>query len=123
MAEGHAGLSGGLLKGVEVDDYHIDRFDAVRGDRGLVLGVAANVEQAAVNLGVQGLDAAVEHLGKAGQIADVLDGEAGLAQRTRRSAGRDQFHAKARQCLGKLHQAGLVGHTQQRTPNPLLCTH
>ena len=31
--------------------------------------------------GMQGLYAAVQHLGKAGEVADVLDGKAGLAQR------------------------------------------
>ena len=49
VAEGYAGLGGGLLKGVEVDDHHVDGLDAVGGDGGLVLRVAANVEQAAVN--------------------------------------------------------------------------
>ena len=74
-----------------------------------MLLVTANIEQAAVDLGVQGLDAAVEHLRKAGQVADVSDHQAGLAQSTRRSAGGDQFYAKADQCLGKIHQAVLVG--------------
>ena len=37
MAEGNAGLRGGLLKGVEVDHHHVDGLDAVRGDGGLVL--------------------------------------------------------------------------------------
>ena len=72
MAEGDAGLGGGLLEGVEVDDDHVDGLDAVRGDGGLVFAIAADVEQAAVDLGVEGLDAAVEHLGKAGEVADVL---------------------------------------------------
>ncbi len=120
MAEGDAGLSGGLLEGVEIDDHHVDGLDAVRGDGGLVFLVAANVEQAAVDLGMEGLDAAVEHLGKAGQIADVLDAEAGLAQCPRGAAGGDQLHAKAGQDAGKLDQAGLVGNAQQGAPN-LFC--
>ena len=116
-------LSGSLLKGVEVDHHHVDGLDALRGDGSLMLLVAANVKQAAMNLGVQRLDAAVEHLRKAGQIADVLYDQAGLAQRARRSAGGNQLHAKARQHLGKLHQAGLVGHAQQRPPDPLFRNH
>ena len=84
MAEGDAGLGGGFLKGIEIDDDHVDGLDAVRGDGGLVLLIAANVEQAAVDLGMEGLDAAVEHLGKAGELADVLDGEAGFAEGARR---------------------------------------
>ena len=51
VAEGDAGLRGGLLKGVEVDDHHIDGLDAVRGDGSFVLGVAADVEQAAMDTG------------------------------------------------------------------------
>ena len=49
VAEGYAGLGGGFLKGVEVDHHHVDGLDAVRGDGGLVLGVAANVEQTAMH--------------------------------------------------------------------------
>ena len=37
MAEGDAGLGGGFLKGVEIDDDHVDGLDAVGGDGGLVL--------------------------------------------------------------------------------------
>jgi hypothetical protein len=86
MTKCDAGLRGGFLKSIEIHNHHVDRLNAVRGDCGLVLGVAANVEQAAVNLGVEGLDAAVEHLGKAGQFADVFDSKAGLAQSARRPA-------------------------------------
>ncbi len=109
MAEGYAGLGGGFLKGVEVHHHHIDGLDAVGGDGGFVLLVAANIEQAAVDFGVQGLDAAVEHLREAGEVADVFDGQAGLAQSTCGSAGGDQLDAKAGQRLGKLHQADFVG--------------
>ncbi len=35
---------------------------------------------------MQGLDAAVEHLGEAGEIADVFDGQAGLAKSLCRTA-------------------------------------
>ncbi len=62
MAEGDAGLRGGLLEGIEIDHHHVDGLDAVGGDGGFVLRVAANVEQAAMDAGVQGLHAAVQHL-------------------------------------------------------------
>ena len=101
VAEGDAGLGGGLLEGVEVDHHHVDGLDAVRGDGGFVLVVAADVEQAAVDLGMEGLDAAVEHLGKAGEVADVLDGEAGFAQGAGGAAGGDQFDAEAGQDAGQ----------------------
>ena len=123
MSKSNAGLRSRLLEGVEVDDDHVDRIDAVRGDGGLMLGVVADEEQSAVDLGVQGLDAPIEHLRKSCQLADVLDGKACLAQRARRAAGRDQLDAEASQSLGKLHQAALVGHTQQRPLYPFFRTH
>ncbi len=73
MAKGNAGLRGRLLKGVEIDHHHVDGLDAMRGHGGLVLGVAANVKQPAMHLGMQGLHAPVQHLREAGQFADVLD--------------------------------------------------
>src|ERR1039457_4086442 len=75
-----------------------------------------------MDLGVQGLDAAIEHLWKAGEVADVHYAQAALAQGARRSAGGDQFHSKARQHLGKLHQTGFVRHAEQGTPNPYIST-
>jgi hypothetical protein len=49
-------------------------------DGGYVLGVVADVEDATVDPGVEGLDAAVEHLGKAGEVADIADCEACVAE-------------------------------------------
>ena len=43
-----------------------------------VRGIAADVEDSAVDLGVQRLDAAVEHLREAGEVGDVADFEAGI---------------------------------------------
>ncbi len=74
----HARLGRGLLEFIQVDDDDVDGRDAVLGDRRPVLRIIATVEDAAVHLGMQGLDAAVEHLGEAGERAD-LDGiDAGL---------------------------------------------
>ena len=111
MAESHIGLSCRLFKGVKVHDHHVDGLNAVSGDRSFVVRIAANVEQAAMNEGMQRLHAAVEHFGKAGQLADVFDREPGIAQRARRAAGGNQFNPKAGKNLCKLHQAGFVGHT------------
>ena len=44
-----------------------------------------------MHAGVQRLDAAVEHLGEAGDFAHVLHGEPGLPQRARRPSGGDQI--------------------------------
>ena len=50
---------------------------------------------------MEGLDAAVEHLGEAGEVADVAHGEAGFAQRAGGAAGGDQFDAEAGERLAK----------------------
>ena len=78
-----------------------------------MLGVVADREQAAMHLGMQRLDAAVHHFGKAGQLGDVLDLQPGLGDRLRGAAGRDQLDAVAGQRLGELDQAGLVGNGNQ----------
>ena len=103
------------LEGVEVDDDEIDRRDGVLGRLRLVLGVAAHGEQAAVDLGMQRLHAAVEHLGKSRQLRDVLDGEALGAQGRRRAPRRDELHAHAAPERGRTSaSAGLVRDGQKR---------
>ena len=64
------------LERIEVHDEEIDRRDAMREHRRLVLRVLADRQQAAVNLRVQRLDPPVHHLGKAGEIGDIADREA-----------------------------------------------
>ena len=109
VAEGNAGLRRGLLEGVEVDDDHVYGLDVVSGDGGFVVGIAANVEQTAVDARMQRLHAAVEHFGKAGEIADVLYRQAGLAECTRGATGRDQLDAETCEHLGEIDEAGFVG--------------
>ena len=104
-----AGAGCGGLEGIEIDDDHVDRLEAVLGDGGLVLGVDADMEDAAVDLGMQGLDAAVKHLGKAGEIGDVADIQAGLAEGAGRAAGRDELDAEGGEGAGEIDQAGLIG--------------
>ena len=71
-------------------------------------------EQAAVDLRVQRLDAAVEHLGKAGVLGDLGDREAGVGEQLGRAAGRQQLDAERRQLARELDDAGLVGNGDQR---------
>ena len=100
----------GFLERVEIDDQNIDRADVVRGHRFGMRGIVADGEQAAMHRRMQGLDAAVHHLRKAGQVGDVEDGEAGLAQRFARAAGRNELDAVAGERAGELDNPGLVGH-------------
>ena len=78
--------------------------------RGRVLRVVADREQAAVHLGMQRLDAAVHHLGKAGELGHVDDLEPGVRERLGGAAGRDELDAVAGERAGEIDQAGLVGH-------------
>ena len=65
---------------VEVRHHEVDRVDAVLGHVGLVVGVAAVGEDPAVHLRVQRDDPVAEDGREAGELGDVGDGEAGVAQ-------------------------------------------
>ena len=107
-----AGLRDRLRERVEVDDQQVDALDAVLGHDAFV--DAAPAEQAAVDLRVQRLDAAVHDLGEAGVLRDFLDGEAGLGEQFRGAARGEERDAAAREFAGQLDDAGLVGYREQR---------
>ena len=70
IREGDLGVGNGLLELVQVDDDQVDQLNAVlSGLLHVLLGIAAG-QQRAVNLGVQGLNAAVHHLGIARELLD-----------------------------------------------------
>ena len=77
-----------------------------------MFGVAADVEESAVDAGVQGFDAAVEHFGEAGEVADVLYGQPGFAEGARGAAGGDELDAEACENFGEINEAGFVGHAE-----------
>ena len=103
----------GFLERVEVDDEQVDRRDAMRLHRVGMFLVVADREQAAMHLGVQRLDPAVHHFGKARQLRDVLDLQPGRRDRLRGAARGDELDAMSCKRLGKFDQAGLVGNGQQ----------
>ena len=107
------GLGHGLLEGVEVHHHEVDATDVVGGNRVHVLGKIAAGEDAAVHLRMQGLDAAVEHLGEAGVLGDVGDRQAGLAQQAGGAAGRQQLDAEGGELAGEVEHAAFVGDTDQ----------
>ena len=101
-------LGDGRGEGIEVDDHQVDRADFMLVHRRDMLGIVAHGQQPAMDLGVQRLDAAVHHLGEAGQLGNILHGQARLAQRLGSAAGRHQFDAMLAQCLAQFDEAGLV---------------
>ncbi len=102
-------LGGGLLEGVEIDHHHVDGLDAVRADGGAMLRLAANVQNAAMHLGMKRLHPAIEHLGEAGEFGDIFHRDARLAQQFGGAAGRNQFHAHRRQAAREVHQPCFIG--------------
>ena len=81
------------LERIEVDHQEIDRPDAVRRHRRRVFLVVADRQQPAMHLGMQRLDPAVHHLGKAGQLRHVHDRQAGVLDRLGGAAGGDELDA------------------------------
>jgi hypothetical protein len=80
-----------LAEGIEVHHHQVDRRDAVLRHHRQVLGQVAPTKDAAMHLGVQGLDAAVEHLGEAGVVGNIGDLQAGIAQQLGGAAGGQQL--------------------------------
>ena len=110
-------LRHGRLERIEIDHQQIDGRDAVRVCSGRVLGIVADGQKAAVHLGMQRLEPAVHHLGKAGVLGHVLHGEAGVLQRLGGAAGGEDLHAARRQRLGEFDEPGLVGDRDQGPPD------
>ncbi|MNL76082.1 hypothetical protein D3C87_2019880 [compost metagenome] len=70
-----------------------------------------------MHLGMQRLDAAVHHFGKAGEVSDLPHLEAGILDQLVGAAGRDQLDAGRGQSPGKVGHAGLVEYRKQRPPD------
>jgi hypothetical protein len=104
-----AGLGHGGLKRVQVDHQQVDGVDAVVFERRHVLGQVAAGQQAAMHLGVQGFDAAIEHFGETGDLGHFGHGQAFIGQQLGGAAGGQQLDAQGVQGLGEFNDAGFVG--------------
>jgi hypothetical protein len=65
-------------------------------------------ENATVDFRVQGFDAAVHHLWKAGVVGHLGDLQSVLLKQAEGAAGRQQLDAAGTQPLGKFYDAGFV---------------
>ena len=108
LLEGGSLFEDGLFEGVEVDDDHVDGLDTHVGDGLHVLGNVPPCQDSGVDLGVESLDAAVEHLGESGDLGHLDDLDAVLVQKPVGSAGGDDLHTHGCEGLGELHDTGLV---------------
>ena len=90
VVERAAVLRDGLAKRVEIDDDEVDGGNRVRCQRRRMLGDVPPRENSGVHLRMERLDAAIEHLGKAGVVADLGDRKPGVRERLRRAARRQE---------------------------------
>ncbi len=93
------------LERIEVHDHQLERQNAVLGQGLQVVGPVVPRQDTAVDLGVQRLDPAVEHLRKAGVLGHVADGDAGRFKKLSRAAGAEDFDARGRQRRRKIAQS------------------
>ena len=111
---GHVSAGDRLLERIQVHHHQLERHDALLGDRGHVVGAVAAAEDAAVDLGVERLDPAVHHLGKAGVGGDLADGDAGLFEMPPGPAAGVDFDAGGRQVLGQTRSGPILSLTLTR---------
>ena len=86
--------------------------DPMLGHLRFVLG-DRSPQEATMNLGMQRLDAPVEDLGSAGEVADLAHVNAGRVERLGRAARRQDLEPLFRQTARELDEPGLVGDRDQ----------
>src|SRR5690606_25225110 len=104
-------LGHGGFEGVEVDRYQVDRLDAVLVHDRTVQ--CATAEDAAVDLRVQGLDAAVHHFRETGVVGDFDRGHAVVLEQLVGAAGGEDLDTECSQFASEVEDAGLVGNADQ----------
>ena len=109
----HVGAGDGLLEGVEVHDDQLEAEDAVVGERLHVAGIVVAAEDTAVDLRMEGFDAAIHHLGEAGVVGDVADREASVGEVFAGAAGGEELDAGFNERLGEVEEAGLVADAEE----------
>ena len=123
----------GLAERIQPADQQVERLDARTPPADGRDRVATIGEQPAVDRGVQRLDAAPEHLGRAGDVFDRGDGEARLGQHARGPARGDELDAalgqrrrerdQARSCRrAPGSRAGSGSHVAHAVPSPRIVT-
>jgi hypothetical protein len=115
LLERHAGLGGSFLEGVEIHHNHIDRLNAVLADGCDMRGNITPMQNAAMHLGMQRLDPAIEHFRKAGEFGNVFHDDARIAQQLGCPSGGDKFNAEVRELPREVDEASLVGNAENGT--------
>ena len=77
--------------------------------------ILAHRQNRAGNLRMHGFNAAVEHFREPGHLADIADGDTGIAQQPGRAAGGNQFRAERRQSAREFGHTTLIGDAEEYT--------
>ena len=117
LVESRAFLGGCRFKRVEIDHDHVDGLDLVRPQGLHVLGIRSHRQNAARDARMEGLDASVQHLGKAGHVRNVTDLEAGFAEHPGSAARGDQLHSEVGKLTAEFDHAVLVGNAEKGPPD------
>src|SRR5580704_10800500 len=123
LGSGDAWRGGGGGEGIKIHDDEIDGNDAVLYRLLLVFGFRALVQNSAVYFRVQRLHAAAEHFGPAGEIGNVANGDAGIAQKFGGAAGGNNFDAERTQLAREFDDAGLVVDADESASDACLACH
>ena len=102
-----AGGDGGGER-VEADNHQVDRRVAVLLQGPHVLREIAAGEDAGVDGRMEGLDPAVQHLGCAGDLADLAHRDTGIREGLGGATGGDQLHPGLVETAGEVSEARLV---------------
>ena len=106
---------------IQIDDDQIDGRDAMFFHLGDMFRIVPQRQDTAVNFRMEGLDPAIHHFRKAGQLGDVFDRNIIVAQQRRGAAGGNQFDAHGREGAGKLDNALFVGNADEGSFNLAHC--
>ena len=61
------------------------------------------MQDASVHLGMQSFDSSIEHLGKTGELGDILYAYPGIAQQFCSASGRNKFYAHTIEPAGEIN--------------------
>ncbi len=105
------GFGNGCRERIQVDGDQINWVDAVFShDRAIQITTAQN---AAMNFGVQCLNAAIHHFWETGVISHFHGSNAVIAQQFEGATSGEDFDAKGSELTGKVNNASLIGHTNE----------
>ena len=112
LRRGHTSLGDGVREGVQVDGDDFNEGVAELHERGFVFGCVPG-HDAGEDLGLEGLDPAVQTLGVAGELGNVYHRHPVLAQKFGRAAGGDDFEAEEGEALRESQDSGLVRYADE----------